>query len=86
MLRIIGYLLEIYVFVLIAYSLLSWVQPAYDSPVRRIQRGLAAICDPVLNLVRRVIPTARIGGVGLDLSVLVVILVIQVIILPLVLG
>jgi YggT family protein len=86
MLRLIGYLLEIYVFVLIAYSLLSWVQPRYDSPIRRIQRGLALVCDPVLNLVRRVIPTARIGGVGLDLSVLVVILVIQVIILPLVLG
>jgi YggT family protein len=86
MLRLIGYLLEIYVFVLIAYSLLSWVQPAYDSPIRRIQRGLAAVCDPVLNLVRRVLPTARIGGVGLDLSVLVVILVIQLIILPLVLG
>jgi YggT family protein len=85
MLRLIGYLLEIYVFVLIAYSLLSWVQPAYDSPIRRIQRGLAAVCDPVLNLVRRVLPTARIGGVGLDLSVLVVILVIQIIILPLVL-
>ncbi|HEY1989304.1 MAG TPA: YggT family protein [Acidimicrobiales bacterium] len=84
--RLIGYLLELYVFVLIAYSLLSWVQPAYDSPVRRIQRGLAVVCDPVLNLVRRVLPTARIGGVGLDLSVLVVILVIQVIILPLVLG
>jgi YggT family protein len=86
MLRLIGYLLEIYVFVLIAYSLLSWVQPAYDSPIRRIQKGLAAVCDPVLNLVRRVLPTARIGGVGLDLSVLVVILVIQLIILPLVLG
>ena len=84
--RLIGYLLEIYVFVLIAYSLLSWVQPAYDSPVRKVQRALAAICDPVLNLVRRVIPTARVGGVGLDLSVLVVILVIQVIIIPLVLG
>ncbi|HEX3840559.1 MAG TPA: YggT family protein [Acidimicrobiales bacterium] len=84
--RLIGYLLEIYVLVLIAYSLLSWFQPAYDSPVRKIQKGLAAVCDPVLNLVRRVLPTARIGTVGLDLSVLVVILVIQVIILPLVLG
>ncbi|HVB93732.1 MAG TPA: YggT family protein [Acidimicrobiales bacterium] len=86
MLRLIGYLLELYVFVLIAYSLLSWVQPAYDSPVRRIQRELARVCDPVLDLVRRVIPTARIGGVGLDLSVLVVILLIQIVILPLVLG
>jgi uncharacterized protein YggT (Ycf19 family) len=37
----------------------------------------------VLKPVRRVIPTARIGGVGLDLSVLIVFLVIDVILLPL---
>jgi uncharacterized protein YggT (Ycf19 family) len=86
MLRFVGYILQLYVVVLIAYSLLSWVQPSYDSPIRSIQRGLATVCDPVLNLVRRVIPTARIGGVGLDLSVLIVIIVIEVVLLPLILG
>jgi YggT family protein len=82
----IGYLLELYVLILIVYSLLSWVRPAYDSPLRKAQNGLASICDPVLNLVRRIIPTARIGGVGIDLSVLVLVLVIEVILLPLFLG
>ena len=84
--RIIGLLLELYVVVLIVYSLLSWVRPGYGSPIRKVQLVLGAVCDPVLNLVRRIIPTARIGGVGIDLSVLVVVLVIQIIIAPLFLG
>jgi YggT family protein len=81
--RVIGYALELYVVALIAYSLLSWFRPKPGSPVRTLERGLSAICDPVLNVVRRVIPTATIGGVGLDLSVLVVVLVIELVLIPL---
>ncbi|MGO9028493.1 MAG: YggT family protein [Acidimicrobiales bacterium] len=73
-------LLEFYVLVLIAYSVLSWVRPSYGSPVEKTQVLLARLCDPVLNRVRRVLPTARVGGVGIDLSVLVVIIVIEVVI------
>jgi uncharacterized protein YggT (Ycf19 family) len=36
----------------------------------------------VLRPIRRIIPPARIGGVGLDLSVLIVFLVIRVILIP----
>jgi uncharacterized protein YggT (Ycf19 family) len=76
---LVRYIIQLYVLVLIAYSLLSWFRPRYDSPIRSIQRGLAAVCDPVLNQVRRVIPTAQIGGVGLDLSVLIVIILLEII-------
>jgi YggT family protein len=37
----------------------------------------------VLRPIRRLIPTVRIGGVGLDLSVLILFLVIQIILIPL---
>ncbi|MHB1712464.1 MAG: YggT family protein [Acidimicrobiales bacterium] len=84
--RLLGYLLQLYVFILIAYSLLSWVRPSYGSPILSVQRGLAKVCDPVLKPVRRLMPTAQIGGVGLDLSVLIVIVVIEVVLLPLVMG
>ena len=77
-------LLYLFLLVLIAYSILSWVtvsgRLAYDSPVFKIQRVLAAICEPVLRPVRRIMPPVRVGGVGLDLSVLVVFLVIDVVI------
>jgi YggT family protein len=85
-LRIIGYILEVYVFVLIAAALLSWVRPAYDSPIRKIQQFLAAITEHVLAPVRRILPTARVGGVGFDFSIMIVILVIQLVLIPLILS
>jgi YggT family protein len=79
--------LELFLIVLIVYSLLSWylayARVSYDSPAYKVNRVLSSICDPILRPIRRIIPTARIGGVGLDLSVLVLFLLIQVILIPL---
>jgi YggT family protein len=79
--------LELFLVVLIVYSILSWylayARVSYDSPAYKLNRVLSSICDPILRPIRRVIPTARIGGVGLDLSVLVLFLLIQVILIPL---
>jgi YggT family protein len=85
-LRIIAFILQAYVIVLIAAALLSWVRPAYDSPVRKIQQVLAAVTEPVLAPIRRVLPTARVGGVGFDFSILIVVLVIELILVPLFLS
>jgi YggT family protein len=83
-LGLIADLLYLFLLVLIAYAILSWVTAsgriAYDSPVIKIQRVLSAICEPVLRPVRRLIPPVSVGGVGLDLSVLVVFLVVDVLI------
>jgi len=82
MLALIGFLLYLFLLVLLAYSILSWVtvtgRMSFDSPVFKIQQILGKICEPVLNPVRRVVPTVQVGGVGLDLSVLIVFLVISV--------
>jgi YggT family protein len=79
--------LELFLVVLIVYSILSWylayARVSYDSPAYKLNRVLSSVCDPILRPIRRVIPTARIGGVGLDLSVLVLFLLIQVILIPL---
>jgi YggT family protein len=76
--------LYLFLLVLIAYSILSWFTAsgrlAYDSPVIKIQRVLSAICEPVLRPVRRIIPPVRVGGIALDLSVLVVFLIVDVLI------
>jgi len=84
MLGFIGDLLYLFLLVLIGYSILSWLtysgRLASGSPVYRVQHVLASICEPVLRPVRRIIPPVRIGGVGIDLSVLVVFLVIEVLI------
>jgi YggT family protein len=84
MLRLIGDVLYLFLLVLLAYSVLSWLtysgRLAYDSPIFKVQKVLASICEPVLRPVRKIIPPVQIGGVGLDLSVLVVFLVIEVLI------
>jgi YggT family protein len=83
MFGIIVVLLDLFLLVLFAYSILSWFTAsgrlAYDSPVRKVQNVLSAICEPVLRPIRRIIPPVRVGGVGLDLSVLVVFLVVSLI-------
>lgn len=56
-------------FLLLAYAILSWVQP--QAPVLGT---LDRLCSPVLRPVRRVVPL--VGGV--DLSVLVVLILLQV--------
>lgn len=62
-------LLQGLMMLLLAYAVLSWVQP--HSPVLGT---LDRLCAPVLRPVRRIVPT--VGGV--DLSVLVLIIVMQV--------
>ncbi|MHB1517217.1 MAG: YggT family protein [Acidimicrobiales bacterium] len=88
MLEVIYLLLQAFLIVLIVYSILSWylayARVTYDSPAWKVQRVLSSICDPVLRPVRRLIPPLRIGGAGLDLSVLIVFLVIEVVLIPLV--
>jgi YggT family protein len=80
MLRLIGHLLDLFLLVLFAYSILSWVTVVgrldYDSPVIKIQRVLGKICEPVLAPIRRIVPPVRVGGAGIDLSVLIVFVVV----------
>lgn len=72
-------LLQAYVLVLIAYVIIAWVprMPEPLQPAARIVRGLV---DPLLTPLRRVMPPLRIGGVGLDLSILVLFFGIQILI------
>ena len=62
-------LLQGLMMLLLAYAVLSWVQP--QSPLLGM---LDRLCEPVLRPVRRIVPL--VGGV--DLSVLVLIIVLQV--------
>ena len=80
---ILAYLVEAYVFVLILRALLSWLPARPGTVLSRIVRGLDVVTEPVLRPVRRVLPPIRAGGMGIDLSIIVVILVAQIIVVPL---
>ena len=65
--QLIHYVLQIYMYIIIARALLSWVNP---DPYNPIVRFLYNITEPVLINVRRYVPI--VAG-GLDLSPLIVI-------------
>jgi len=65
--------LTVYFWIIIARALLSWVNP---DPFNPIVRFLYRATEPVLRPIRRRLPTYQMG---LDLSPLVVILVIEII-------
>ncbi|HSF85219.1 MAG TPA: YggT family protein [Acidimicrobiia bacterium] len=68
-------LLTLAYYALIVWIILSYVvafgRLNYDHPVRKVYEALASAVNPVLMPIRRVLPPVRIGGMGLDLSPIV---------------
>ncbi|WP_305043354.1 YggT family protein [Geoalkalibacter sp.] len=65
--RIVNLAIQLYIYVVIARAIVSWVSP---DPYNPIVRFLYNLTDPVLNRIRRVLPL-QFGG--LDLSPLALI-------------
>lgn len=70
--RFIGWLLDLYSYVIIAAALISWVSPDPRNPIVQFLRQ---VTEPVLAPVRRLLPPWKTGG--LDLSPVVVLIAIQ---------
>ena len=65
---IIYLLAAIYICLIVARVLLSWLRPRPGNSVYRFYRALFWLTEPYLLLFRRLLPVRRIGSVGLDLS------------------
>jgi len=74
--------LQLYTFVLFAHVIFSWI-PRMPEPLVPFQLGVRKLVDPVLTPLRRVIPPLRLGGIALDLSIIVVFFGISLLLLPL---
>jgi len=76
-------LLYLYMFVLIASVLISWiavVRPLpYSGPARRVIDVIYALTNPVFRLVRGVLPAIPLGGMGIDLSPIIVFIVLGIV-------
>lgn len=68
--KLLYYALNIYMYIIIARALLSWVNP---DPYNPIVMFLYRITEPVLSFIRRKLP---IGSFGIDFSPMIVILII----------
>ena len=58
----------VYLILIFAYILTSWIPLPYNIWLNRIQRFLYDVVDPYLRLFRRFVPQLSLGGLGLDLS------------------
>ena len=65
----------VYLLCIFAYILTSWIPLPYNVWLNRIQRFLYDVVDPYLRLFRRFLPMLRVGGLGLDLTPIVAIIV-----------
>lgn len=73
-------LITLYIWVLIAAALLSWFPTSSSSGfLAGAQRVLARLTEPVLRPLRAIVPRPRIGGIGIDFSVLVAILLLEIV-------
>jgi YggT family protein len=77
LLGLVSLALLLFQLLLVARAILDWTValagPSAAGSVRsRLSAGVRALTEPVLAPVRRVIPPLRAGGVGIDLSFIVV--------------
>ena len=65
-------LLEAYLIILFARIILSWFPIQPNSGMATIYSFLFSLTEPVLGPIRRILPPIGMGGMGFDLSPLVV--------------
>lgn len=77
---LVHFLITLYIWVLIVAALLSWVPTgAPDGGMATTKRILARLTEPILYPLRQILPRPNLGGIGIDLSVLVAVVVLQIV-------
>ena len=66
-------LIYVYLALIIAYIITSWIPLPYNVWLNRIQRFLYDVVDPYLRIFRRFLPPLSLGGLGIDLSPIIAI-------------
>ena len=69
----------VYILVILAFILTSWIRLPYSPWLNRIQRFLYDVCDPYLRLFRRVLPPLGPLDLSPVLAVIVLVAIRQVI-------
>lgn len=70
-------LLQIFLIVLLAHVIFSWV-PRPPEPLMPFVLGVRRVVEPVAAPIRRVIPPLRLGGIALDLSIILLFIIVRV--------
>jgi YggT family protein len=75
MASIVCLLIQLYLLVIFIRIIMSWFPPTPGTTYAQIFEVFDRVTDPVLAPVRAMLPPVRMGGMGLDLSPIVVFLV-----------
>ena len=77
-------ILNLYLLALFARIILSWFPISPDSPMAPVFSFLYSVTEPVLGPIRRLLPPVGMGGMGLDLSPIIVVFGAQLLVFPLI--
>lgn len=66
-------LLNLYLLAIFGRVLLSWFPLNPQGPMATVAGFLITVTDPVMKRIRRMLPAARVGGMALDFSPVIVI-------------
>ena len=78
-------LVNVYIFIIFGRIILSWF-PRSTGVLGTIGDLFYGLTEPVLGPVRRLMPMIAVGGMGLDLSPIIVLLFFQIVVKGLILG
>jgi YggT family protein len=76
-------LLRLYIYALFGRIILSWFPISPGSGLASVFSALYTVTEPVLGPVRRLLPPIGMGGMGLDLSPIIVTFAFQFLLAPL---
>ncbi len=76
---------NVYIFIIFGRIILSWF-PRSTGVLGTIGDVFYGLTEPVLGPVRRLMPMIAVGGMGLDLSPIIVLLLLQIVVKGLILG
>ena len=71
-------ILQVFLFALLGRIVLSWFPPSGPGALETIRLLLFRLTEPGLAPIRNLLPPVRVGGMGLDLSPLIVFLVLEI--------
>lgn len=78
-LSIVATLLRLFIIIVVVRILATWIPTNPWSNFGKFVGILSRITDPILNPLRRIIPPLRVGGMGIDLSPMVLVFVLSLI-------
>jgi YggT family protein len=78
--RVLSDLVTLLIVALFVRALLSWFPVEPGTSLYGVVRALDRITEPILAPIRRILPPVRAGGMAIDLSLIVAILVLEIVV------